>query len=54
MFRVDTHIHTSEVSPCGKLTARETVEGYRKAGYDAICISDHLNRGILKKYDGGC
>ncbi len=53
MFRVDTHIHTSEVSPCGKLTARETVEGYRKAGYDAICISDHLNRGILKKYDGG-
>lgn len=53
MFRVDTHIHTSEVSPCGRLTARETVEGYQKAGYGAICISDHLNRGILKKYEGG-
>ncbi len=52
MYRVDTHVHTSEVSPCGRLSADETVEGYLKAGYHAICISDHFNRGILKHYEG--
>ena len=46
MKKIDTHVHTSEVSTCGKMTAAEMVDAYRRAGYDAIVITDHL---ILEK-----
>lgn len=42
MKKIDTHVHTSEVSPCGKLTAAQIVDSYVAAGYDAIIITDHL------------
>lgn len=42
MKKIDTHVHTSEVSSCGKLTAAEIVSRYIDAGYDAIVITDHL------------
>lgn len=42
MKKVDTHVHTSEVSSCGVLTAKQIVERYIAAGYDAIVITDHL------------
>ena len=42
MKKIDTHVHTSEVSTCGKMTAAEMVDAYRRAGYDAIVITDHL------------
>lgn len=42
MKKLDTHVHTSEVSPCGKLSAAQIVDSYVAAGYDAIVITDHL------------
>lgn len=41
MFRFDTHVHTSQVSPCGHVTAEETVRLYHEAGYAGLCITDH-------------
>jgi len=35
------HVHTSEVSPCGKVNASELVKLYKEAGYDGIVITDH-------------
>ena len=42
MKKIDTHVHTSEVSSCGKLTASQIVESYVAAGYDAVSYT-HLD-----------
>ena len=44
-MRIDTHVHTSEVSSCGKVPAADMAALYVKAGYDAIVITDHLIAG---------
>lgn len=48
-FLFDTHVHTDESSSCGKIAAQDVVKRYRDLGYDGICITDHMNRGNLKK-----
>ena len=42
MYKTETHLHTSESSRCGRLTAAEMVELYHKKGYSTIFISDHF------------
>ena len=51
-MKIDLHVHTSEVSQCGHLSASETVERYKKAGYDCIVITNHFNTytaGVFEK-----
>lgn len=48
MFLFDTHVHTKEVSPCGNVSAAETIRFYHKAGYSGLCITDHLKRGYTR------
>ena len=43
-MKIDLHVHTSEISRCGRLTAEETIRRYHEAGYDAIVITDHFSR----------
>ncbi len=50
MFLTETHLHTSEVSCCGKLTAAEMIERYHKAGYHTVFVSDHLSAGHLSRF----
>lgn len=50
MFIIDTHVHTSEVSQCSRMSAEETVERYKKAGYDAIVITDHYYDGFFERF----
>lgn len=44
MYKIETHLHTMEVSPCAHLPVEEIVEAYVKAGYDGICVTDHFHR----------
>lgn len=44
-MKIDLHIHTSEVSGCGRVPAAEMARLYHEAGYDAIVITDHLIAG---------
>lgn len=44
-FLLETHMHTSEGSACGKLSAEQQVEQYKKAGYDGIIVTDHFVTG---------
>ena len=44
-MKIDLHVHTSEVSGCGRVPAAEMARLYHKAGYDAIVITDHLIAG---------
>ncbi len=43
MFIIDPHIHTAEVSPCGKVNASRLVSLYKKAGYHGLIVTDHLS-----------
>ena len=47
MFKTETHIHTQEVSHCGRLGAREIVRKYKEAGYSTIFITDHLQTNTI-------
>lgn len=48
-MKIELHSHTSEVSPCGRLTARELIQLYHAAGYDAIVITNHFNAYAAKR-----
>ena len=42
MFKTETHLHTAETSPCGKVSAAEMVKKYYDAGYKTLFITDHF------------
>ncbi len=42
-YLFDAHVHTAEVSPCGRIPAAEMVRRYRDAGYHGIVITDHYH-----------
>ena len=44
-YRYETHLHTSEVSLCGKATAAEQVQYYAELGYAGIVVTDHFFNG---------
>lgn len=47
--RIETHIHTSEGSPCGKVSVQDTVKLYANAGYDVMIVTNHFNRDTVPK-----
>lgn len=53
-FRYDTHVHTSEVSPCGVVEAADMVRLYKMAGYQGIIITDHYYNGFIEKSCSSC
>lgn len=40
-YKWDPHVHTSEVSPCGRLSGRRLVDLYQAAGYAGLVVTDH-------------
>jgi histidinol phosphatase-like PHP family hydrolase len=48
MYKIETHLHTCEVSKCGRLSAAEQARAYHEAGYDAVCVTDHYNRNTVE------
>ena len=44
MFKTETHLHVSEISPCSKINASEMVALYHEAGYKTIFVSDHFKQ----------
>ena len=47
-FIIDTHVHTSEVSSCGKVPACEVVKLYADKKYNALIITDHYYRDYFE------
>lgn len=50
MYKTETHLHTSEVSPCGKLSAKEMVQHYYRAGYQTLIVTDHFHTNSLARF----
>lgn len=49
MFKYETHLHTDETSPCGRVPAVDAVRIYKKAGYAGIVVTDHYTRGFFER-----
>ncbi len=52
-YTIDTHVHTAEVSSCGKVPACELVELYAAKKYDALIITDHYYRDYFESLGAG-
>ena len=52
MFKLETHLHTAEVSPCARVPAEDMVGLYKEAGYASIVVTDHLYQQQLDSF--GC
>ena len=48
-MKIELHAHTSEVSPCGTVPAKEVIELYKEKGFDGVVISDHFRASFFKK-----
>ncbi len=46
-YRYEMHLHTSNVSPCGKVEAAEVVRRYAAVGYRGIVMTDHYYEGYF-------
>ena len=42
-MKIDLHVHTSEISLCGHVSAADTVKLYKEAGYGAIVVTNHFS-----------
>lgn len=51
-YLIETHMHTGNTSPCGKVDAREAIRIYHKLGYDAVCVTDHFYGKFFDKLNG--
>lgn len=51
-FKYDVHVHTSEVSNCGKVSAKTIVGMYKDAGYQGIVITDHYYINFFEQMGG--
>lgn len=49
MFKLDTHNHTSEISSCSVITAKDMVLAYKATGYDGIVITDHYYKEYFEQ-----
>lgn len=46
-YLTELHAHTSEVSPCAHITAKELVDRYIEAGYSTLYITNHYHAHII-------
>ncbi len=44
MYKTETHLHVSEISPCSQIKAADMIKMYHKAGYKTVFVSDHLKQ----------
>ncbi|PWM45150.1 MAG: hypothetical protein DBX47_04745 [Clostridiales bacterium] len=49
IYKIETHCHTKEFSPCGQLFAKDVINLYKEHGYDGINITDHFAYYLINK-----
>ncbi len=50
-YKYELHCHTGEVSACADAPAAQSVERYKKAGYDGLVITDHFSGLTFPPYN---
>lgn len=46
-YKYETHLHTTPVSRCAKVSVRENLEFYKSIGYDGVFITNHFLDGNI-------
>ena len=49
MFKTELHVHTSPVSRCAKVDAKQTAIHFANEGYSTIVITNHLSPALFAK-----
>jgi hypothetical protein len=49
-YKYETHLHTDETSPCGKVAARDAIRIYHEAGYTGVVVTDHYFYGFFERH----
>ncbi len=49
MFKIETHLHTTTISPCGRVTPEEIVRRYYEADYHGLVVTDHYRLDVFEK-----
>ena len=50
-YLCEMHLHSSEVSMCGRTTRKEQIDFYKRLGYNGVFFTDHFWRGNCKIRD---
>ena len=54
-MKIELHVHSGEISPCGKLSVDEITTLYKNAGYDAIVLTNHFAADVAEYHEKkGC
>ena len=51
-YKIETHLHTSESSPCAQVKAAEVMACYAQLGYAAVTVTDHYIGRIFEEMEG--
>lgn len=51
-YKFETHAHTSEISPCAQVKAKQVVQTYHENGYDGIVLTDHVGNWSFDVMNG--
>lgn len=43
-MKIDLHVHSSDLSLCGRMSSEETIDRYIAAGFDGFVLTNHFNR----------
>ncbi|MBR2905880.1 MAG: PHP domain-containing protein [Lentisphaeria bacterium] len=52
-MKIDLHVHSKEISSCGKLSVEEIVDIYAGTDYDAIVLTNHFNTETANRLETG-
>lgn len=47
-YKYEMHLHTSEVSSCARVSARDIPKLYQSKGYDVLVVTDHYRKGFFE------
>ena len=50
IYKIDLHVHTSESSYCGRVSAWQIVKGYAAAGFNAFVVTDHYDEEFFNRF----
>lgn len=51
LYKIETHLHTSETSPCARVGAADIIALYKQKGYSCVIVTDHYSmRTFLRMF----
>lgn len=49
-MKIDLHVHSSDLSLCGHMSAEETIDRYIEAGFDGFVLTNHFTRDMAEHF----